>query len=324
MRGSLMRMWTKEQHMAMLAQSQDNTVVAKAYSDSLTSRPKVTRQNVEYWRNIFQTNEGNMAAADRAIKQDRKLRKPELDDDMGVSLPEFKKEYRSILVIPDQHAPYHHPDTLPFLRAVGRAFNPDLVVNLGDEVDHHALSFHDSDPNLDSAGTELEKAKPFIHKLEAMFPEMLVCSSNHGSLAFRKAKAHGIPVQYLKSYREVLFPGHGGSRWSWAYEWRVKTALGDVVFKHQSASPASEAAHLRANLVVGHHHGRFDIDYKDNGRELYYGMTAGCLIDKDALAFAYGKHTQNKPIIGCAMIIEGRPVLIPMVLNNEGRWIGRL
>ena len=42
------------------------------------------------------------------------------------------------------------------------------------------------------------------------------------------------------------------------------------------------------------------------------------------MAFAYGKHTLKKPIIGCSVILDGRPMLIPMVLDYNGRWIGRL
>ena len=32
----------------------------------------------------------------------------------------------------------------------------------------------------------------------------------------------------------------------------------------------------------------------------------------------------HKPIMGCSVILEGRPMLIPMIMNNDGRWIGRL
>lgn len=324
MRGSLMRLWTPEQHAAMLTKHQDNGVAAAKYTKHANAVGKVvTRQNVAYWRTIFLVNEGNMAGADRALKQGRKLRKPEPDDDIG-ALPDLDNVYHCILHIPDQHAPYHHPDMLEFLHAVGKAFPIDLVVNAGDEVDHHAMSFHDSDPNLDSAGTELEKAKPVMERLHAMFPQQLVCSSNHGSMAFRKAKAHGIPVQYLKSYREVLFPKHKAPGWSWAYEWIIKTPLGDVMFKHQSSNPTSEAAHERCNLMVGHNHGRFSVDYAAGSSFLYWGATGGCLIDKDAYAYAYGKHSTNKPIIGCTIIMEGRPILIPMVLDNQGRWVGVL
>ena len=59
---------------------------------------------------------------------------------------------QSILVISDQHMPYEHPDMFEFLEAVKKKYKPTLVVNIGDEVDKHALSFHDSDADLPSAG----------------------------------------------------------------------------------------------------------------------------------------------------------------------------
>ena len=228
------------------------------------------------------------------------------------------------MVIPDIHAPYQHPDTLPFLRAAKTQFNPDLVVDLGDELDYHAMSFHDSDPNLDSAGVELEKGKEFLNELYGLFPQVLVCHSNHGSMQFRRAKAHGIPVQLIKKYRDVIFPEHGAPEWSWAHNWRINTPLGEVLFKHQASGILSDAAHNSCNLVVGHSHGNFSVEYSASSSHLYYGMYCGCLIDKDSMAFAYGKHSLRKPIIGCGIILNGRPILLPMVLDSGGRWIGRL
>jgi hypothetical protein len=317
-----MRLCTREQHRNILEANPENKQAAVAYH-ALPGLAGVTPQNVSYWRKIFVDHEGKLATTDNALKQDRRLRKPQPDDDTG-KLPNLTKQYGCILVIPDQHAPYHHPDTMRFLGAVKKAFNPDIVLNLGDEVDHHALSFHDSDPNLDSAGPELERAKVFMESLHRMFPQMLVCSSNHGSLAFRKAKAHGIPVQYLKSYREVLFPKHKAPGWSWADQWIIKTPLGNVMFQHSSSNPTADAAHNRCNLAVGHAHGKFHVDYCASADFLYWGATFGCLIDNSALAFAYGKLTKNKPIIGCGVILEGKPVLVPMVLDRDGNWIGRL
>ena len=37
-----------------------------------------------------------------------------------------------------------------------------MVVNIGDEIDCHAISMHDSNPDLPSAGDELELAKAEI------------------------------------------------------------------------------------------------------------------------------------------------------------------
>ena len=211
MRGQLMRLLTANQHQEILEQYSNNEEAAAEYSRRTGAL--VSRQNVRYWRAIFQDNAGNMAKTDRALKEMRRFIKPQPDDDLGkLDLPEIA---RSILVIPDQHMPYHHQDMIAFLSTVKDAFKPDVVVNLGDELDHHALSFHDSDPNLDSAGAELERARPVLLELAKLFPQQLVCNSNHGSMHYRRAKAHGIPVQYLRRYREVLFPDGGGEGWSW-------------------------------------------------------------------------------------------------------------
>jgi len=323
MRGSLMRRWTKAEHTALLKKHMDNKEAAAVYT--LAGRGTISPQLVRYWRSIFVENEGNMAGADRALASQRKYIKPELDDDLGEALSIPDKANR-ILVIPDMHAPYEHPDALAFLEAVRDRVKPDLVVNVGDELDYHALSFHDSDPNLDAAGAELERGKIVMRKLYSLFPTMLICHSNHGSMQYRRAKAHGIPVQMIKRYRDVVVPDtYGAPGWSWRYGWRIQTALGTVLFKHQSSGAVlQDAAHNNCNLVVGHQHGLFSVEYAASTDRLYWGMYVGCLIDKDALAFAYGKHSRNKPILGCGIVIDGVPALVPMLLNDQGRWVGAL
>lgn len=322
MRGSLMRMWTREVHQEILEQYKDNGEAAKAYCQY--NRGAVSRQNVEYWRKVFQDRAGNMAGADHDLMQEREFVVPNPDDDIGDNFALHRGELDRIMVIPDMHAPYQHKDTLAFLREVRDRFKPQSVVCLGDEADYHAMSFHDSDPNLDSAGAELEKAKEFLSEVADEFPRVLVCHSNHGSMVYRRAKAHGIPVQMLKKYRDILFPKTSVPGWSWAFSWKLDTPLGPVMFKHQATSVLTEAAHNACNLVVGHNHGDFKIEYSASSAHLYYGVVSGCLIDKDSLAFAYGKHSVRKPIIGCTMILAGRPVLIPMIMNKQGRWIGSL
>lgn len=320
MRGTTMRLFTADQHKEILAAHGTSQAAARAYSE-IAGR-EISERTVRYWRQIFIKHDGNMAKADRELKAERKFIKPQPDDDFGtLCIPD---EAKRILVIPDLHAPYHHPDALAFLKVLRDEIKPDLVVQLGDELDYHAMSFHDSDPNLDSAGTELEKGRVFLNELHDVFPSMLLCHSNHGSMVYRRAKAHGIPVQMLKRYRDVIFPDHGAPGWSWAFGWRVNTLLGEVMFKHQTSGIITDAAHNACNLVVGHSHGNFSVEYSASSAHLYYGVYAGCLVDKDSLAFAYGKNSLRKPVIGAVLILKGRPLLIPMVLDSDGRWIGEL
>ena len=171
---------------------------------------------------------------------------------------------------------------------------------------------------------ELEKAKLVLEQVHELFPNLLVCDSNHGSLIYRRAKAHGLPVQFIKKYRDILFPEHGAPGWSWADAWVLSTPLGPVRFQHQvSGDFMLNASHERTSLVLGHEHGRFEVQYAASSTALYFGAYAGCLIDRKSMAFAYGRLTRKKPILGVMVITEGCPQLIPMLLDDDGRWVGR-
>ena len=326
---SLIKLFTKEQHRTILSRFPDNAAAAKAYNILFTyGEPystveevaackdgcyehKVSRQLVRYWRSIFMDNRGSKANANRGLQEARKLIQPSPTDDIGsTSVP---STCHRILVVGDLHAPYTHVDAMDFLRSVRDEYCPDMVVQVGDETDGHAISFHDSDPNLDSAGVELEKAKLVLEQLHGLFPNLLVCDSNHGSLVYRRAKAHGLPVQFIKKYRDILFPDHGAPGWSWADAWVLSTPLGPVL----------NASHERTSLVLGHEHGRFEVQYAASSSALYFGAYAGCLIDRKSMAFAYGRLTRKKPILGVMVITEGCPQLIPMLLDDDGRWVGR-
>lgn len=251
---SLINLFTKEQHIAVLSKFKSNVDAADAYNIALAfgeevdklgegdikefggdglskDEQAISRQLVRYWRNIFIDHEGKKGATNAGLKEARKLVQPSPTDDIGnTRIPDM---CRRIMVIGDLHAPYTHVDALPFLKHVRDTYAPDMCVQVGDETDGHAISFHDSDPNLDSAGMELEKAKVVLENLHELFPNLLVCDSNHGSLVYRRAKAHGLPVQFIKKYRDILFPEHGAPAWSWADAWVLNTPLGPVRFQHQ-------------------------------------------------------------------------------------------
>jgi len=69
---------------------------------------------------------------------------------------------RCVLVISDLHIPYHHKDSFAFLKEIKKQFKIDFVVNIGDLLDFHAISFHETNPDLPSAGDELTLAKNYI------------------------------------------------------------------------------------------------------------------------------------------------------------------
>lgn len=227
-----------------------------------------------------------------------------------------------ILFISDMHIPYHHVDTIAFLKHLKAKYNPTRVICLGDELDKHALSYHDSDPDLPSAGDELKKSLPVIQELFEIFPTMDIIESNHGSLVWRKAKTFGIPKHYIKSYNDVLGVDGG---WKWSFDLTVNLPNGQKCYVHhgKTSNVIQLSQQMGMCAVQGHFHESFKIDYWGNPTGLYWGMQCGCLIDDDTMAFNYNNVNIKRPIIGTGLVIDSMPVLEPMILNQNGDWIGR-
>ena len=235
----------------------------------------------------------------------------------------MKQKDKRILVISDMHMPYHHPDSFKFLMAVKRKYKPTRIINIGDEVDNHGISFHDSDPDILSPGDELLEAQKCCKQLHKIFPKMELVDSNHGSLAYRRAKAGGIPRHFIKDYADVLEIKSG---WTWHDEILISVhPRQDILFRHQfQASVLKAAEQMGCSCVQGHYHSKFEIAYTSSPRSLNWGMSVGCLIDHKALAFEYNKLQLKRPILGIGFIHRGIPELIPMYLDGEGNWVGKV
>ena len=230
-----------------------------------------------------------------------------------------KEDNSRILFISDLHIPYHHPDSFAFLRHLKEKYKPTRVICLGDELDKHSLSYHESDPDLYSAGHELEASIPFIHELEEIFPKMDILESNHGSLVWRKAKTNGIPKHYIKSYNDVLGVGKG---WKWHFDMTLDLPDGTQCYVHHGK--ASDVLKLSQQMgmsaVQGHYHTDLGARFWANPNGLYFGMQCGCLIDRESYAFAYSNVNIKKQLIGTGLIIDSLPIVEPMILNERGEW----
>lgn len=230
-----------------------------------------------------------------------------------------KEDNSRVLLISDMHIPLHHPDMVEFLQYLKDKYKPTRVISLGDELDKAALSYHDHDPDLPSAGDELRRSLPTIKKLHDMFPVMDIIESNHGSLVWRKAKTHGIPRQYIKSYNDVLEVDGG---WKWSFDLTIELPNGQKCYIHhgKTSNVIQLSQQMGMNAIQGHYHEACRIDYWGNPNGLFWGMQCGCLIDDDALSFSYNNVNIKRPVIATGLIINSIPVLEPMILDGSGRW----
>lgn len=229
---------------------------------------------------------------------------------------------QSVLIISDLHFPNAHPDWYAFLKAIKDNYKPQIIVNVGDEIDGHRWSFHDSDESLPNADKELQDAIEEIQHLRDLFPKMYLCESNHGSLVYRRLKHHGIPLRSLKSLKDLYNTPH----WEWHHEIVLETHNGLVSVVHGKTGAYNKLSSEHGiSSVQGHFHQKFEITYQASTVRVIFNMIVGCLVDMKSMAFNYGKNIAKKPIIGVGWINElGEPTLIRMQLDNNGRWNGKL
>lgn len=227
-----------------------------------------------------------------------------------------------ILVISDMHIPYHHKDSIKFLAEIKKQFKPDKIINIGDSLDFHAISMHEHNPDLYSAGHELKQARIYVKELENIFPEVTEVDSNHSSLVYRRALKFGMSKEFLKDYGDFL----GTKKWKWVDDLTLTMSNGQrCFFTHgRSADVLKTSQAMSMSTVQGHYHTKFVISWWANPDNLFFGMNVGCLINQKSMAFAYAKNFKTRFILGCGIILNGVPRLLPMVLNKQGNWIGKL
>lgn len=229
-----------------------------------------------------------------------------------------------VLVISDLQVPFEHPDALAFCKAVAKKEKPDTVLQIGDLVDIHSTSDYDADPDGMSPGHELEKTRKSLQNWAKAFPKLTVLLGNHDVRYHKAAFKARIPSDVLKSFSDIL---HTPKTWTYVEE----VIIDDTLYVHGdqstgvSANASLELAKSSMTSVVhGHFHVNAGIQYYANKKHLVFAFNTGCLIDRKAYAFNYGKKLLKKPILGVGIIEDGVPRFVPMKLDAKGRWTGKL
>ena len=81
----------------------------------------------------------------------------------------------------------------------------------------------------------------------------------------------------------------------------------------------NDAKNRMQNTVSGHAHGNLGISWTACHHRAVWGMAVGCGIDNKKMAFAYGKHFKNKPIVGCGVVRDSgkTPLVFAMDLGEN-------
>ena len=222
--------------------------------------------------------------------------RPRLKGNKKIAYDNLMKKERRILVIGDIHAPFCLDGYLDFCKEVYAKYNLNQVVFIGDILDNHYASYHETDPNGMSGGTELEYAIAQVTKWADAFPIADVIIGNHDRIIMRKAFSSSVPMEWIRSYNEVL-----GTDWDWS----ERVVYDNVQYVHGEGGTArTKAKNDMMSTVSGHIHTQAYCEWLVGRNFRVYAMQVGCGIDADSYGAAYARHFKRQAI-GCGVVLGG-------------------
>lgn len=229
----------------------------------------------------------------------------------GKKLKAFKnltKVENRVLVIGDLHEPFCLDSYLDFCIETYNNYNCNKVVFIGDIIDNHYSSYHETDANGMGGADELEFAIKRLSRWYKAFPNATITLGNHDRIIVRKAQTSNIPSKWIKEYREVLET----PKWDFVTE----TTIDGVRYVHgdKSNKPMTAAKRDMISTVSGHYHTDMYVNWYFGKDRSIFAMAVGCGIDSKSYAMAY-MQGGKKEAIGVGVVIGGHTAFnVPMQL----------
>jgi len=221
--------------------------------------------------------------------------------------PAKPKENR-IMVVGDLHEPFCLDGYLEFIKATYKKYKLNKVVFIGDIIDSHFSSYHETSADGMGGKYELEQAIKKLAKWYKAFPNADVTLGNHDRLIIRKAETSGVPSQWIREFGDVLKT----PKWNFVtdvYYDGVRYVHGD-----KSGKPRMSAKRDMVSTVSGHYHTDFYVEHFFGKTRAIFGMAVGCGIDSKSYAMGY-MQGGKKEAIGCGIVIDGKVAFnVPMEL----------
>ena len=264
------------------------------------------KKNKGSYREVFNNIIGLVLSRDESRKQ---LKGVENYLNYKLENDEKVKETDDIkprLVVSDLHLPFAVDGWLDFIINTHEKYNchEELIIN-GDLLDLHQYSFHASETDAMSGIDEFEKAKEDIQKLVSAFPKVKLTMGNHDFIIIRRMKEIGIDQRFMKTFHELLdLP----DTWEIADDFIVD----NVYYKHigccgGKTGHINSAISNRMSTVSSHLHANGGISYVTSPTgESIFGLNTGALVDDNAYALRYGKHSRFKSTLGCGLVYSNK------------------
>ena len=226
--------------------------------------------------------------------------RPRLNGDKKIAFENLTTNERRILVIGDIHAPFELDGYLKFCKEIYSKHLCNQVIFIGDIIDNHYTSYHETSADGMGGADELMHAIQDIKRWKKAFPEADVLIGNHDRMIMRKAQTSDIPSMWIKSYNQVL-----GTNWNWV----ERIVYDNVQYVHGEGGTArTKAKNDMMSTVQGHIHTQCYTEWMVGRNFKVFGMQVGCGVDGSSYAAAYAKHFK-KQAIGCGVVLGGHTAI---------------
>jgi len=207
-----------------------------------------------------------------------------------------ESETRNVLVIGDLHEPFCLDTYLTFCIDKYYEYNCTEVVFIGDVIDNHYSSYHETSADGMGGLAELDLAIKRISRWRNAFPMATVIIGNHDRIIMRKAQTSAIPSKWIKSYKEVLEV----PEWNFVERYEQD----GVQYIHGEGGTARTKCRAdMMNTVQGHLHTQAYCEHYVGKNFRVYGMQVGCGINHKSYAMAYAKYGK-RPAVGVGVVLN--------------------
>jgi metallophosphoesterase superfamily enzyme len=205
---------------------------------------------------------------------------------------------RHVLVIGDLHEPFCLDSYLDWCLEQYEFYGCNQVVFIGDIIDNHYSSYHETSADGMGGADELELAVKRISRWYNAFKKKgtKVIIGNHDRIIMRKAQTSSIPSKWIRSYKEVLEVPN------WDFVERYEQD--GVQYIHGEGGTARTKCRAdMMNTVQGHLHTQCYTEHYVGKNFRVFGTQVGCGINHKSYAMAYAKYGK-RPAVGCAVILN--------------------
>jgi uncharacterized protein YlzI (FlbEa/FlbD family) len=216
------------------------------------------------------------------------------------------------LIVGDVHLPYTHKNYLQFCISIYDKYQCSEVSFTGDILDSHFSSFHSISTESQGAKYELDAAIEQVKGWYEAFPNATITLGNHDLIIARKSEEAGIDKRFVRNLNEVL-----GCP-DWVFE--EQFVHDNVLYTHGTGCSGKgiikRSQNWGSSMVQGHIHTESFVNFTASLTDLKWQLQSPCGIDYKSFAYGYAKFHTAKPVLGCAVVLDGgrMPIIEPMPL----------